>query len=122
MLVFTKEVIFALLCSVFFTTSGQLLQKKASLKYSQIKGDSIYQHLLSVEIITSTLFLGAGLIFWMLVLRSVELSLAYPLLSINYVVILLGARYWFGEIIPLRRWVGVIFILTGIGVLMQGGL
>jgi len=120
--VFTREVVLALICSVFFTTSGQLLQKKASLKYSQLKGDSIFQHLLSVEVVTSTLFLGVGLIFWMLVLSRVELSVAYPLLSINYVVILLGARYLFGEAIPIRRWIGVVFILAGISVLIRGGL
>lgn len=121
-MIFTREVLLALICSVFFTTSGQLLQKKASLKYSQLKGDSIFRHLLSVEIVTSTLFLGAGLVFWMLVLSKVELSLAYPLLSINYVLILLGARYIFGEFIPVRRWIGVIFILAGISVLLRGGL
>lgn len=121
-MIFTREVLLALLGSVFFTTSGQLLQKKASLKYSQLEGDSVFRHLLSVEIVSSTLFLGAGLIFWMFVLTKVELSLAYPLLSINYVIILLGARYWFGEAIPVRRWVGVMLILAGIGVLVQGGL
>lgn len=121
-MIFTREVLLALICSVFFTTSGQLLQKKASLKYSQLKGDSIFQHLFSVEIVTSTLFLGAGLLFWMLVLSSVELSVAYPLLSVNYVIILLGARYLFGESIPTRRWVGVVFILAGISVLIRGGL
>lgn len=121
-MIFTREVLLALLGSVLFTTSGQLLQKKASLKYSQIKGDSIFRHLLSVEIVASTLFLGVGLLFWLLVLTKVELSLAYPLLSINYVIILLGARYLFGESIPIRRWIGVTFILIGIAVLMRGGL
>lgn len=121
-MIFTREVLLALLCSVFFTTSGQLLQKKASLKYLQFRGDSIFRHILSVEIVTSTLFLGAGLLFWMLVLSKIELSLAYPLLSINYVLILLGARYLFGETIPIRRWIGVVIILTGISVLIGGGL
>lgn len=120
-MIITREVILALICSVFFTTSGQLLQKKASLKYSQLKG-GIFQHLFSAEIVTSTLFLGAGLLSWMIVLSRMDLSVAYPLLSINYVLILLGARYLFGEEIPMRRWVGVLFILVGISVLMRGSL
>lgn len=121
-MIFTREVFLALLCSVAFTSGGQLLQKQASLKYANIKSSSIFRRLLSIEFVGSTAFLGLGLLFWMIVLTKVELSLAYPLLSINYVLILLGARYLFKEKIPLQRWLGVFVILVGIGVLLRGAV
>lgn len=121
-MIFTREVFLALLCSVVFTSSGQLLQKQASLKYTSIKNSSVFRRLLSIEFVGSTALLGLGLLFWMIVLTKVELSLAYPLLSINYVLILLGARYLFKEKIPLQRWLGVFIILIGVGVLLRGAI
>ena len=115
---FSGDVILVFVLSVVFTTGGQLLQKKASIKYSQKGGDGVLHHLFNADVILSIIFLGLGLLFWLMVLTKVDLSLAYPLLSLNYVFILLGAKYLFKEEIPIHRWVGVLIILFGISVLV----
>ena len=119
-MLFSGDVLAVFFLSVFFTTSGQLLQKKASIKYSQKNNDNVLHHIFSLDVSLSILFLGLGLLFWLMVLTKIDLSLAYPLLSINYVFILLGAKFWFNEEIPSHRWIGVGVILFGINILVGG--
>ncbi len=59
-------------------------------------------------------------LLWMKVLSKVELSVAYPLISISYVFGLLAAKYILGESIPSIRWVGVGVIGIGIVLLTRG--
>lgn len=54
-----------------------------------------------------------SVVVWILALSRVEVSIAYPLLSVGYVVNAIAAWYLFGEALtPLR--------LTGIGVIIIG--
>ncbi|WP_292730619.1 EamA family transporter [Nostoc sp. JL31] len=55
-----------------------------------------------------------GIVNWILALRSVKLSIAYPLTSLNYVGILFGSYYFFNELITLTRILGVITIFLGV--------
>ncbi|MFO1364062.1 MAG: 4-amino-4-deoxy-L-arabinose transferase [Burkholderiales bacterium] len=55
----------------------------------------------------------ASVVVWILALSRVEVSIAYPMLSIGYVVNAVAAHYLFGEAVsPLR--------LAGIGVIILG--
>ena len=55
----------------------------------------------------------ASVVVWILALSRVEVSIAYPMLSIGYVVNAVAAYYLFGEAVsPLR--------LAGIGVIILG--
>lgn len=56
----------------------------------------------------------ASMLTWMYVLKRYEFSLAYPLLSISYVIGLLAAHFVFHEAIPISRWIGVIIIMIGV--------
>jgi drug/metabolite transporter (DMT)-like permease len=40
---------------------------------------------------------GLAAMCWVLALRSIELSRVFPLLSLNYLLVPLGARWFFGE-------------------------
>jgi multidrug transporter EmrE-like cation transporter len=51
---------------------------------------------------------------WLKVLSRVDVSYAYPMLSIGYVVAALAGRMFFGEPVDLIRWAGIVTI--GIGV------
>jgi len=51
---------------------------------------------------------------WMYVLKHYEFSLAYPLLSVSYIIGLLAAYFFFQETIPLTRWIGVVIIMIGV--------
>ncbi|PQZ95397.1 MULTISPECIES: EamA family transporter [Pseudomonas] len=64
-------------------------------------------------------YIGAFFV-WMLILRRSSLSLAFPLSSLVFVVVLLGSWLGLGEHISALHWVGVAVIIGGIALLAEG--
>ncbi len=62
-----------------------------------------------------------SVVIWLLVLSRVEVSFAYPLLSIGYIVAALGGRYFFGEAMSLTRWSGIAVICFGVWLITRTG-
>jgi multidrug transporter EmrE-like cation transporter len=63
--------------------------------------------------------LGIGLyvlsvLIWLLVLSRVEVSFAYPMLSVGYIVNAVAAYYLFGEDLSLTRIGGILVIVAGV--------
>ena len=50
---------------------------------------------------------------WMYIIKNFPFSMAYPMVSLSYVMGMFAAILFFHEQIPLIRWLGVLFILTG---------
>src|SRR5262245_3101097 len=57
---------------------------------------------------------GVSLIVWILGLSRVPVSIAYPMLSLGYVVNAIAAHYLLGEAVTLGRWLGIGFIVLGV--------
>lgn len=55
-----------------------------------------------------------SVVVWIMALSRVEVSLAYPMLSIGYVVNALAAWYLFGEALGAQRMVGIATIIVGV--------
>jgi multidrug transporter EmrE-like cation transporter len=55
-----------------------------------------------------------SLVVWILGLSRVPVSVAYPMLSIGYVVNAIAAYYLFGEALTVTRWTGIAFIVLGV--------
>jgi multidrug transporter EmrE-like cation transporter len=51
---------------------------------------------------------------WIIGLSRVDVSLAYPLLSLGYVVNAVLAWWLFGEVLSATRWGGIVLILAGV--------
>lgn len=58
---------------------------------------------------------------WMMVLSRVEVSFAYPLLSIGYVVTAFAGFLFFDENMGIVRWLGVIIICLGVYLITRTG-
>lgn len=56
---------------------------------------------------------------WLLVLSRVQVSLAYPMLSIGYIVNALAAYYLFGEPLTSLRLMGIFIIIAGVYLVAQ---
>ena len=56
---------------------------------------------------------------WLLVLSRVQVSFAYPMLSIGYVVNALAANYLFGEPLTSVRMLGIFIIISGVYLVAQ---
>jgi multidrug transporter EmrE-like cation transporter len=55
-----------------------------------------------------------SVVVWIMALSRVEVSIAYPMLSIGYVVNALAAWYLFGEAVTLTRLAGIGVIIIGV--------
>jgi multidrug transporter EmrE-like cation transporter len=53
-------------------------------------------------------------VVWIMALSRVEVSLAYPMLSIGYVVNAVAAWYLFGEALTAQRMIGIGTIIVGV--------
>jgi len=51
---------------------------------------------------------------WIVGLSRVPVSIAYPMLSLGYVVNAVAAHYLLGESVTLSRWLGIGFIIVGV--------
>jgi len=60
------------------------------------------------------LCLGLGLAVWLLVLQRLEVGVAYPMLSLNFVLVTLAARFFLGEPADWRHWCGIALIVAGV--------
>ncbi|WP_322511154.1 EamA family transporter [Chloroflexus sp.] len=61
-----------------------------------------------------------GAIFWLGVISRVDLSFAYPLLALNYVIILIPSRVLLNEPITTMRLIGAMIIVIGVIVITWG--
>jgi multidrug transporter EmrE-like cation transporter len=55
-----------------------------------------------------------SLVVWIMALSRVEVSIAYPMLSIGYVINAVAAWYLFGESLTALRLTGIGFIVVGV--------
>jgi multidrug transporter EmrE-like cation transporter len=61
-----------------------------------------------------------SVVVWVIALSRVDVSLAYPMLSLGYVVNAFAAWYLFGEVLSVHRLVGIGIVLIGVAVLARG--
>ena len=61
-----------------------------------------------------------SVVVWIVGLSRVDVSIAYPMLSLGYVVNAFAAWYLFGEVLSMQRLIGIGIILIGVAVLARG--
>jgi len=60
-----------------------------------------------------------SVVVWIMALSRVEVSIAYPMLSVGYVVNAIAAWYLFGEAVSLNRLAGIGIIIVGVYVVAR---
>lgn len=106
---------------VILTSTGQVLQKMGAdrgLKNANSIPQMFYA-LFQWEIVLAIICLASAIIVWLAVLYMMDVSKAFPFISLGFVVVLLAARFYLRETIPWTRWLGVAFIVAGISLLSQ---
>ena len=87
-------------------TGGQVLMKYGLTR----AGDFSFTNW---QFICCGLCYGAGSILWMYIIKHFPFSMAYPMVSLSYVMGMFAAIIFFHEQIPLTRWIGVFLIMSG---------
>jgi drug/metabolite transporter (DMT)-like permease len=55
-----------------------------------------------------------SVLVWLLVLSRTDVSIAYPMVSLGYVISAIAAYFWLGEHVTLIRMTGIFIILFGV--------
>ncbi|MFT4967595.1 MAG: putative membrane protein [Candidatus Deianiraeaceae bacterium] len=106
-----------LIVAVLLGSVGQVCFKIGSASF---KGN-FFEHLL-LFITNKFLFIGLVLygistIIYVTTLQKIDLSLAYPVISISYVFVVLLAYFFLGESLSMYKVLGIMLITIGVGVL-----
>jgi drug/metabolite transporter (DMT)-like permease len=115
----------ALLTSVLLNSATLVLLKFVALaELAGENGPTIGQLLvvlLDPAFILAVVSFLAGVFFWIVALRRLDLSLAYPSVSVSYALIALVSWRLFGEEIGLSGWLGIVTIMVGVTVMFLPG-
>lgn len=71
------------------------------------------------HILAGVLCYGVSLVVWIMGLSRIEVSVAYPLLSLGYVINAVAAWYLFGEALTPARIAGIGLIVVGVFVIAR---
>lgn len=103
-----------------FTVGGQTFQKIGMSKFKGQKwlSFSSLRILLNPSVLIGSLSLVIGSFLWLVVLSREELSFAYPILSVGYIIVTFISAFYFKEKVSWKRWIGVVLIVIGVSLVM----
>ena len=64
--------------------------------------------------VTGVVVYMVSLVVWIMGLSRVPVSVAYPMLSLGYVINAVLAYYLFGEAVTVTKWLGIALIILGV--------
>lgn len=114
-----------ILSSVSLNAFAQLFIRKGMLKIGSVSlaFDQLFNMVLAVftniYLLAGMFSYGISIILWMVVLSKVNVSLAYPFLSIGYIITAILAYLFFNEPITFQKVLGIIIICIGVFILTQ---
>lgn len=106
------------LISVALGSIGQLILKIGSAEVRT--GGGIWATvltLINLKIITAICCFVISMFLWIFVLRKMELSLAYPMVSLGYIFVMMLSFYFLQEQLSLTKFLGTGLIVAGVVVL-----
>lgn len=108
--------LFMLFIAVFLGVCGQLALKVGMSKGPPLEGISLalFKALLSPYVLGGLGCYGLSSLLWLVVLSREDLSYAYPMIAIGYVVVVFLSWLLFHEPVPLTRIGGLVLICAGV--------
>ena len=88
--------------------TGQILFKLAAAR------GEVYEIALSPVLWVALVLYGFVALLWVLLLREIDLSRAYPIIALTYILVPSGSVLFLGEQLGPYYWWGVLLIIAGI--------
>jgi multidrug transporter EmrE-like cation transporter len=85
-----------------------------SMKYGTLKSDGIVSMYTNPYVLLGLAFYGLSAITWIYSISKVQLSIAYPMVSLGYIIVFTLSYFLFGESVNFLRLVGLIVIVIGV--------
>lgn len=113
-------VIFLVCATIACGAAGQIMLKngmnavgKIEKAESLVSAETISKMASNIFVVLGLLLYALSAIFWLGAISSLEISLAYPLMSLSYVLVAVLAFFIFKENISVLRWAGIAVIILG---------
>jgi len=108
--------------SILMVAVSQLLFKSAMSDTRRLaENRGIGKIVFHPKIVLGLVLNLASALCWIVALRKLQISFLYPMLSINYLLVPLGAWWLFGERLSKRRCIAVCVICLGVFVSLLAG-
>jgi len=107
--------------SIVVGATGQFLFRVGMLKYGAVSALSIWGQLFKV-VFTPAIFMGficfaISAVLWLVVISRWELSYAYPMVALGYVIAIFYGAVFLKEDLSVAKLLGSLLILAGISIL-----
>lgn len=111
-------VLILIFTSILLGVIGQLSMKKGMVNVGEISVTELFGKKLFSVVFEKFVFIGIALYlisaaFWLVILSQEELSFAYPLIGIGYIVTAILAKIFFHETLTMFKILGIILIVVG---------
>lgn len=115
-----------ILSSVLLNCLAQIFMRKGMLAVGQVGLSGLMSNainmLLNIWLWGAMACYAISILLWMVVLSKVQVSFAYPFLSIGYIVAAILGYFWLGETLDGYKIAGIIIICIGICVLSRSSM
>ena len=109
-----------LLCSVSLAVIGQLFLKNGINRTSlELNPLSILKTIFTPYVFFGFVFYGVSSIVWLFILKKFPLSIAYPALSLSYILVVIFSVYFFKEPLTINKLIVISLIFLGVVVLFK---
>lgn len=102
-----------LIVFVLLVASGQVLFKLSSKSVAE-KGFSVIGLLQNPYLVAAVAIYGFCTLYWVWLLKDVELSRAYPFVSLTFVVVPLMSYFFLGERVGANNFISSLLIVAGV--------
>lgn len=102
----------ALALGILLGIAAQIL-----LKQGAMGGGSLVVQFLSPFTIGGLALYGIAAFFYVVALRTIPVSIAFPSVALSYVLVALLGNFWFGEPMGIAHIAGILLIVVGVGLL-----
>ena len=113
-------ILFFVLLAEISMAAGQIFFKKGANGFEAAQRDfrsypAFFARVFKMPLIWyGLLSMTVGLVFWLMALSLGDLSLVFPIGSMQYIIIMVAAHYWLGEKIDSQKLIGTLLVMGGI--------
>jgi multidrug transporter EmrE-like cation transporter len=105
-----------IIISIILSSLGQLAMKNGANQIFISGGAArlFIQFVSNISIVVGLLLYGISTIVWIVALSRTQLSIAYPMVSLSYIIVVIASYFIFSEPLNLQKILGLVFIMIGV--------
>ncbi len=103
-----------LLIAIVFAVMTQLLLKQGMLRRPSFRFKDLTSLTGEFSVLAGFICLGISILLYLQALSNLNLSVAYPTMSLGYVLVIIMSKVCFKEPISPIRWIAVVIICAGV--------